>query len=153
MARPLTACGTVLAVLAGFVLAPYSHIHAGTGESVAELHHGHLGNGAVAHAHLDSHEHGQGNHPSDRLDVGRPTVSAGHESEARESVVVADEFVAHSAADGLRSPAPVTLVTTIAIVPVAAGSIADDRLQPPAHGPPASRPSAPRAPPTLLPAA
>jgi len=147
MLRSLTACGTVLALLAGFVLAPHTHIHGGAGESVAELHDGHVTNGALAHAHLDSHQRAH------RFDLGRPAISVGHESGGDASVVVADEFVSHSAEDGLRYPAPLTLVTFSAVASAHAASITIDPLEPPAHGPPPNRPSAPRAPPTLLPAA
>jgi hypothetical protein len=136
----------MLALLAGFIVAPHTHRHPADGVA----HHDHPQRGAVKHAHLTSHAPGQAHHapePGDQHGVG--TAEGPGQPHA---VSAAGEFV-FRAPPGPASPSRAVLAEVASVIPLIAISIAYEVFQPPAHAPPEGRSCRSRAPPIAPPAA
>jgi hypothetical protein len=149
MPRLLATSGAALAVIAGFALAPHSHVHpAGTtaGHHSAQ---GDSGSAPVKHAHVTPHH---GHHADPVGPVGRDPDDDHPEDEQGRQISPANDFLFQTV-DTHRHPAPAVFVRAVAIVPDVTSGIATDILLPPAHGPPGRRPGPARAPPTIPPAA
>ena len=128
MGRRLLALGLAVALQAGAVTSPLVHAH------LDDHHHGHHDAGRV-HAHVDGHAI---EHHAD------PHTSAIHGEESPWSVVHVPFFVA--------AHADVSLEPALPHAPFIFADAGESLMrQPPdvvrSHGPPAARPSAPRAPP------
>ena len=134
MFRPVGAAVSIVALLLGFVAAPYAHVHqAAPGSAGGHDHHPRAT--TLLHLHVTPHS-GEHDHPpvEDEHDAGQTMWSVGG-------------FVFHPPSL-LDAPAPLPVVLAVAIAEPEQASSRLSVTQPRAHGPPPlSGPTSPRAPP------
>jgi hypothetical protein len=139
MLRRSGAVVAVLALLYGSGAAPYTHAHHAI-DSVSDARHPH--GVTLVHTHVSPHA---------QLDAHHSGPEDGGNEAGDEQIWSVDSFAFQRPVPS-HTPSPLLQVFDEPYVQLTSISLAGERLQPSAHGPPAGSPSGLRAPPALLPA-